>query len=83
MILNHISDDILPQMKNFEYDYPHSDAFLQFHLKLECCKQHKATCHPTKCDVINDIKLFPMVYRRIYCHNFRTLSYQMSRYKLK
>ena len=31
---------------------------------------HNATRHPTKCDVINDVKLFPTVYRRIYCRNF-------------
>ena len=28
--------------ENFEYGYPHSSAFLQLHLELECCKQHKA-----------------------------------------
>ena len=25
-------------------------------------KPHKATCHPIKCDIINDVKLFPTVY---------------------
>ena len=29
--------------ENFEYGYPHSNAFLQFHLKLERCKLYKAT----------------------------------------
>ena len=29
-------------------------------------KPQKGVHHPTKCDVINDIKLFPAVYRRIY-----------------
>ena len=43
--------------ENFEYGYPHSNAFLQFYLKLERCKLHNAARHPTKCDVINDIKL--------------------------
>ena len=33
--------------ENFEYGYPHSNALLQFRLKLECCKPHKATSHPT------------------------------------
>ena len=33
--------------------------------------------------VINDVKLFPTVYRRIYCRKFLTLSNQMSRYKSK
>ena len=40
--------------ENFEYGYPHSNAFLQFCLKFEHCKPHKAACHPTECDVIND-----------------------------
>ena len=26
---------------------------------------HKAACHPTKCDIINDIKLFLTVYHKI------------------
>ena len=25
---------------------------------------HKAACHPSKCDIINDIKLFLTVYRK-------------------
>ena len=44
-------------IENFEYGYPHSNALLQFHLELEHCKQHKATRHPTKCDVINDLDI--------------------------
>ena len=51
--------------ENFEYGYPHSNALLQSRLKLERCK-HKGIRHPTKCDVMNDVKLFPTVYRRIY-----------------
>ena len=51
-IQRHISPN-----ENFEYGYPHSSAFLQFRLKFERFKPHKATCHPTICDVINDIKL--------------------------
>ena len=30
-----------------------------FFLKLERCNLHNATRHLTKCDVINDVKLFP------------------------
>ena len=30
----------------------------------------KAARHPTICDVINDVKLFPTVYCRIYCRKF-------------
>ena len=54
MILNSISSN-----ENFEYGYSHSNAL--FGLKLEHCKLHEAEYHPTKCDVINDIKLFPTV----------------------
>ena len=56
--------------ENFEYGYPHSNALLQFDLKLERCKPHRAAHHPTKGDVIDDAKLFPTVYRRIYCCKF-------------
>ena len=69
-----ISQDISP-------GYVCSNALLQFRLKLELCKLHKVACHPTRCDVINDVKLFQTVYRIIYCHKFLTLSNQMSRYK--
>ena len=44
---------------------------------------HKAACHLTKCDVINDVKLFPTVYGRIYCRKFLTFSNQTLRYKSK
>ena len=83
MISERISDDILTQMIIFEYGYPHSYALLQFRLELERWKPHKAARHSTRCDVINDVKLFPTVYRRIYCRKFLTLSNQTSRYKLK
>ena len=82
MISKHISNDIPPKM-NFLYGYPHSDAFLQPHLQLECRKLNKAARHPTTSDIINDTKLFPTVYRRIYCCKFLTLSYQMLCYKSK
>ena len=52
--------------ENFECGYPYSNSLLQFCLTLECCKLHKATRHPTKCDVINDVKLFVTVYSRIF-----------------
>ena len=29
---------------------------------MERCKPNKKACHPVKCDVINDTKLFPTVY---------------------
>ena len=69
--------------ENVEYGYPHSNAFLQFRLKLERCKPHNAARHLTKYEVINDVKMFPTVYRRIYCRKFLTLSNQTSRYKRK
>ena len=47
---------------NSEYGYSHSNALLQFDLKLERCKPYKAARHPTKCDVINHVKLFLTVY---------------------
>ena len=56
--------------ENFEYGYPHSNALLQFELKLERCKPHKAACHPTKVDLINDVKLFPTVYHKFWRYPF-------------
>ena len=48
--------------ENFENGYLHSNALMQFCLKLEGWrKPHKAVHHSTKCDVINDVKLFPTV----------------------
>ena len=61
MISKRISDDIPPRYENFEYGYPHSNALLQFRLKLELCKPHKAAHQPTICDIINDVKLFQTV----------------------
>ena len=58
MISDRISDDIPPHMKILNTVNPYSNAFLQFRLKLECCKPQKAARHPTICDVINDVKLF-------------------------
>ena len=55
---------------NLEYSYPHSNALLQSRLKLVCCKLHKAAHHPTKCDVIIEVKLFETAYHRIYCRKF-------------
>ena len=65
--------------ENFEYGYPHSNTLLQSRLKMERCKPHKAARHPTHYNVINDVKLFPTVYRRIYCRKFLALSKQTSR----
>ena len=41
---------------NLEYGYPHSNVLLQSRHKSEHCKLHKGVCHPTKCDLINDVK---------------------------
>ena len=66
MISDQISDDISPQMKNFDNGFPHSNTFLQFCLKFMRRKRHKAARHPTISDIINDVKLFPSVYRGRY-----------------
>ena len=81
MISKRISDDMHPQMKILNMFIPiQINALLQFKLKLECCKLHKATPHPAKYDVIIDVKLFSTVYRRIYSRKFLMLSNQTSRY---
>ena len=55
MISQHIRRYTSPNEN--EYGYPHSNALLQFLLKLEHCKPHNTAYHPIKCDVINDVKL--------------------------
>ena len=53
MISERISDDIRPQMKILNMVIPTLMLFCS-----ECCKPHKAVRHPTKSNVINDVKLF-------------------------
>ena len=50
---------------------------------MERWKPHKVARHSTRCDVINDVNLFPTVYCRIYSRKFLALSNQTSRYKTK
>ena len=69
--------------ENVEYGYPQFNTFPQVRLKLEQCNQHVAAHHPTICDLINGVKLFMTIYRRIYCSKFLRLSNQMSHYKIK
>ena len=73
MISDRISDDITPQD-----GYPHSNALLQFRLKLARCKPHNAARHPTKCDVINDVKLFPAVYQDILSQIFGVIQSEVT-----
>ena len=83
MISEHISKDIPPQMKILNMVSSDFNALLHFELKLERCKPYKAARHRRKCDIIYDVKLFPTVYRRMYCSKVLTLSNQTSCYKLK
>ena len=63
MISDRISDNIPPQMTILNMVIPILMHFCIFCLKLEYCKPHNAAPHPKKCDIINDIILFPTVYR--------------------
>ena len=77
MISERISIDIPPEINIFNMVIlilMHSAVLSQ----IERCARH-----PTKCDVINDVKLFPTVYRRIYYRIFLVLSNQKLRYKSK
>ena len=62
----------LPKWKFWitDYGYPHSNALLQYPLKLEPWKLYKPAHHSTKCEVIIDVKLFATVYHRIDCIKF-------------
>ena len=82
MISERISDNITPQMKILNTVI---SVLMRFYILVSNLsvashkKPHKGVCHPTKCDVINDVKLFPTVFRRIYCRKFLVLFKQMSR----
>ena len=69
MISYSISNNIPPQIKILNIVMIHSNAFLHFRLKMEFYKPHKAVHHPTKCDVINDVKLI------INLMSFKTIIY--------
>ena len=77
MISERISDDILPQMKILNMVMPILMHFCSFVSNWSIASRIMPHVI-TKCDVINDVKLFPTVYRRIYCHKFLTLSNQKS-----
>ena len=74
MISERISDNISPQMEILNIVIPILMHFCSFVSNLEGYKAHKAAVYPMKCEVFNDIKLFPTVFRRIYCRKFLTLS---------
>ena len=61
MISDRISEDKPPQMKILNTVIPILMHFCSVVLNWSLCKLHKATQHPMKCDVINDVKLFPTV----------------------
>ena len=69
MISERISDDIPPQMNILKMVIP---ILMRFYNLVSnwtvasCIKSHKGVRHHTKNDVINDVKLFRTVYRRIY-----------------
>ena len=74
MISDRISEDIPPQMKILNMVIPILMHFCSFFLNWSIA---------IISGVINDVKLFPTVYHRIYCCKFWTLSNQISRYKSK
>ena len=70
MISDKISDKLSPQMKILNMVIPILMRFYSLisnwniasHIKL-----YKGLCHPTKYEIIKDVKLFPTVNHRIYC----------------
>ena len=88
MIFERISDDIPPHIKILNMVIP---ILMRFYSLVSnwsvasSIKPPKGVRNQMKRDVINDVKLFPTVYRRIhvYCRKFSTLSNQTSRYKCK
>ena len=70
MISERLSDDIPPQMKVLNMVSPILMLVCSFISNLSVVKPHNAARHRTKGDVINDVKLFTKVYRRIYFRKF-------------
>ena len=86
MISEHISGVIPSQMKILNTVNPFLMRFYSLFSNWRVAsrrKPHKVVHYKMKCDVINDIKLFPTVYRRIYCHKILMLSNQTLSYKSK
>ena len=86
MISERISDDIPPKLKILNMVIPILMSFYSLVSNWSIAsriKPYKSVRFQMKCDVIDDIKLFPTVYPRIYCRKFLTISNQTLRYKNK
>ena len=65
-IFERISDDIPPRTKILNMVIPIQMLFHSLVANMSVARRkqpHKAVRHPTKCNNINDVKLFPTVYR--------------------
>ena len=60
MISEHISDDIPPQMKILNMVIPILMHFCSLSSNWCIESRIKVAHHPTKCDILNDVKLFPL-----------------------
>ena len=73
MISERISDNIPPQIKILNMVIPIQMCFYRLVSNWSIAshiKPHKGVPQQMKCEVINGLKLFPTVYRRIYCCKF-------------
>ena len=77
MISDFIPYNLPPQMKLLN---------MVIHILMYFCSfvsnWGEAAHYPTKCDIINDVKVFQTVYSRLYCCKFLTLSNQTWHYKM-
>ena len=86
MISERISDDIPHQMKILNMVIPILMRFYSIVSNSSVASRIKSlrdVRYQVKRDVINDVKQFPTVCRRIYCRKCLTLSNQTSRFKSK
>ena len=65
MISDHISDDIPPQIEILNMVIPMITSAI-----LSQIGALQLACHQTECDVINDVKLFPMYIAGYTVANF-------------
>ena len=61
----------------------HQMNFSAVSSQIRRCKPRNATCHPRRCDVINDVKLFPTVSQDILSQILDIIQSEDARYKSK
>ena len=76
MISERISDDMPPPIENFEYGYPHSNAFLQFRLDWSIAGFRKLLFSTLVISLVVVSTFFSVIF--LYCDIFQLLGPKLS-----